>query len=383
MRGDRHGGFQRPGDKRFEFGVKLGAPKNRRPDGSPNLFLIWVEYSAASEQLLYFAKSTDSGTTWSVSRQITFSGQVWYPPDARYSHSMCVEEPYVHVVYNWRASDSDDWEIIYLRSDDLGETWDAPRALTKNASSSLFPDVAARGNYVHVTYQDDWPGNNEIMYKRITNYGAGAVDQTRRLTFSSTSSRYPQIAVSSSGESVSIVYEDIYNFVRNIFYKHIYDSGAGSYETRQLTFGTEHNFHPDVATSGAADPQYVYIVYQANWPGNPEIMYKRLDNFGQLPFNTYTVRLSYSTVDSVAPAIDFDTSNNNVHICYYDTWPGNPDVMYRRLGDFGGDGFLGQRVSWEEGESWSATLTSAGAWAYIAWMDDTSGNSEIYVQYGN
>ena len=363
--------------------LNSGYPKIAGTDGSPNLLIIWMEYLSSSAQYLFFAKSADSGMTWSSPLQLTFTGQVRFPGRPEFSCALCVAEPYLHIVYNWRYNDAEDWDIIYLRSEDLGDTWDAPRLLTFNRSKSISADVAVSGEFVHVTYQDSWPGNYEIMYKRITDNGAGPVDQTRRLTFSSTDSAHPRIAVSYSGEDVHIVYEDIYNFVWNVFYKHIYDSGEGAYDTRQLTFGTEHNLSPDVTTSGAADPQYVYVVYQAIWPGNSEIMYKRLDNFGQVPFNIYTVRLSYSPVDSSFPAIDFDTNENNVHICYHDAWPGNLDVMYRRLGDFGGGAFLGRYVTWGEANSLAATVTSAGVSAFVGWMDDRSGDHDIYVKYGN
>jgi len=39
-------------------------------------------------------------------------------------------------------------------------------------------------------------------------------------------------------------------------------------------------------------------------------------------------------------------------------------------------------VSWGTGDSSSATVGASGAWAYVAWADDTSGNYEIYVKKG-
>jgi hypothetical protein len=119
------------------------------------------------------------------------------------------------------------------------------------------------------------------------------------------------------------------------------------------------------------------------WPGNWDIMYKRLNNYGAAGFATYTARLTYSETESSYPAVDFDSSSNNVHVSYQDVWTGNTDVMYRKLTNFGGAGFSGQRVSWGTGDSANATISSAGASAYIAWMDDSSGNYEILVKYGN
>lgn len=357
-------------------------PKIAGTDGSSNLYIVWTEYVDATEQHLYFAKSTNGGTTWGTPHQLTSGGQIHssYPWSA---YSICIAEPYIHIVYNWRATDSDDWEIAYYRSDDSGATWDLPIQLTNNSSSSLYPDVAARGSYVHVTYEDDYPGNEQVIYKRITNYGAGAIDQNRQLTFPGMFSGKPRIAVSESGEHINIVCVNNYNIHYNIKYMHIYGYGAGTYETCQLTSGATNNWEPDITASTGADGQYVYIVYMGAWPGNWDIMYKRLNNYGAAGFTTYTARLTYSTTESALPAVDFDSSSNNVHVSYHDSWTGNADVMYRKLTNFGGAGFTGQRVSWGTGDSSGSTITSAGASAYIAWMDDSSGNYEIYVKYGN
>jgi hypothetical protein len=357
-------------------------PKIAGADGSPNVYLIWTEYVSATEQRLYFAKSTNSGATWGAPRQLTSGGQI-HSNYAMTAYSICVDAPYIHIVYNWRATDSDDWEICYLRSDDSGGTWDLPIQLTNNSSSSLYPDVAARGSYVHVAYQDDYPGAEQIVYKRITNYGAGAVDKNRQLTSSGGVHNFPKFAVSENGERVSIVYVNNYNLHYNIAYIHIYAYGAGAYESRQLTFAATNNLGPDITTSTGADGQYVYIVYMGGWPGNWDIMYKRLDSYGQAGYTTYTARLTYSTTESDFPAVDFDSSSNNVHIAFFDSWTGNNDVMYRKLPNFGGDGFTGQRVSWGTGESENPAISSAGASAYVAWMDNTSGNYEILVKYGN
>ena len=298
---------------------------------------------------------------------------------------MSVDEPYVHIVFNWRADATDDWEIRYCRSNDCGKTWPVWTQLTNNDTSSLYPDVAARGSYVHVTYQDDWAGNFEVMYKRITNYGAGAVDQTRRLTFSDSDSYLPQIAVSMSGLSVNIVYEDTIDTTLDIFYKHIYSSGAGPYDTRRITFGIyqeDYNSFSDIATSSGTDDQFVYIVYNGHWPGNSEIMYKRLDNWGQGGFIMYSARLTYSSTVSSMAAIAFDSIHNDVHISYLDYWPGNSDVMHRKLPDYGGDGYSAQRISWGSGDSNYSSIASSDVWTFVAWSDNTSGNYEIYFKRG-
>ena len=363
-------------------------PKVAHIPGTSDVFVVWAETDGTNDYL-YFAKSKDYGVTWTTPLQLTLTGQIlehWALSDDT-AFAIAVSDPYIHIVFQWRVNSSDEFEIVYMRSSDLGETignWDVWLPLTNNATPSCNPDVAAAGEYVHVTYDDTWPGTCAIMYKRIAGYGGGAVDLTRRLTFSGLDAHHAKIAVGNGGSCVSIVYEDLYSGMWNLFYKHIEDSGAGAYQSRQLTFNTtDWNGRADIAVGSGTYEQYVYIVYEGSWPGNREIMYKRLDNYGHSPFNTYTARLTYSTSDSYSPFIDFDTSYGNIHVTYYDYWTGNADVMHRVLTGGGGAGFVGQRVSWGSGDSSHSSVAASGQWAYVAWHDNTSGNYEIYVKYGN
>jgi hypothetical protein len=369
-------------------------PKVATIPGTDYVFLIWIE-EVGTDDLLYFSRSTDGGTTWTTPFQLTYAGQIQNPVyvDAanNFGFSLTADDPYLHIVAQYRLNDTQDFEILYIRSPDLGENglnWEFS-TLTNNSTDSLFPDVAAGAGYVHVTYEDSWPGNIEVMYKRIADDGGGAMDQTRRLTFSSGHSTYPKIAVSKDGETVHIVYAEqpLSSGATNIYYKHIDDAGSGPFTTRQITFatnpGTESNSLPDIAASTGSDDQYVYIVYGGFWPGNWDIMYKRLDKYGHSGGSTYTARLTYSGTNSLANSVAFDGSNNIVQIAYYDYWTGNSDVMHRKLTNYGGAGFSGQRVSWGIGDSYCPTIAAVSTGAYIAWSDHTSGNYEIYVKKGS
>ena len=368
-------------------------PKVATIPGTGYVFAVWIE-QVGSDDLLYFSRSTNGGSTWSTPFQLTYSGQIQSPSYSdmanKHAISLAADNPYLHIVAQYRPNDTDDFEILYIRSPDLGENglnWEFS-TLTNNSADSLFPDVAAGGGYVHVAYEDWWPGNIEIMYKRIAGNGGGAVDQTRRLTFSTGYSMYPAIAVSKDGAIVHIVYSEQPEAGGTyLYYKRITGSGEGSYSTRQLTFGadpaTDSATRPDIAVSTGSDDQYVYIVYETIWPGNKEIMYKRLDSYGQSGGSTYTARLTYSSTGSYGPTIAFDGANNIVQVAYYDYWNGLADVYHRKLTSYGGAGFTGQRVSWGIGESSFPAIAAISAGAYIVWMDDTSGNFEILVKKGS
>jgi hypothetical protein len=369
-------------------------PKIVSLPGTSYVFVVWIEVSG-DEDLLYFSRSTDGGASWSTPYQLTPPGQIRSHSGISdndyifdfFNLSMAVQDPIIHIVYQWRPNATSPFRIAYARSTDLGATtfnWSFT-TLTSVTADSIHPDIAVRGEYVHIAYDSNWPGNECIMYKRIAGSGAGAVDQTRRLTFSTTGAYFPRIAVSAAGDIVSIVYEDDVSGAYNILYKNISSSGAGAYSSHQLTFSASGNDFPDIATSAGTPPedQYVYIVYESRSWYPTEMMYKRLDNYGQPGFSVSTARLTYSSGQSRFGSVDFDDANNIVNISYTDTWPGNFDVMHKKFANFGGGGFTSQRVSWGTGDSTHPSIAAIDTGACIAWSDDTSGNYEILVKKGS
>jgi len=71
----------------------------------------------------------------------------------------------LHLV--WDDDTPGNFEIYYKKSTDGGATWTANKRLTWTSSYSWNPSVAvdSSGN-VHVVWEDDTPGNWEIYYKR-------------------------------------------------------------------------------------------------------------------------------------------------------------------------------------------------------------------------
>ena len=359
-------------------------PKVIRLPGAQIVLVTWIEQTPA-QSTIWFAKSLDNGVTWSTPTQETNSGQIlsgnWENDFNCYS--IDYDDSVLHMVYQLRQNENDDFEIVYARSTDLAQSWHIVRTITTNATDSIYPDVAARGEYVHITYQDSWPGNPDIMYKRINDYGMGSTDLSRRLTSSAGDSLYPRIAVSADGTILNVAYEeDVPNKNHQIFLTTIRDNGSGTFFCQQLTWGTDWNGLPDIEPSTGAETEYFYIVYNTLQHGNREIMYKRLDNWCIPPYNTYTVRLTYSDTESYCTSIAFDGTYNNIHITYHDNLPGNNEVYYRKFLDYGGGGYTGTRICWTSGDSINATVASSGAWPHIVWSDSTSGNYEIYWKYG-
>ncbi|MBP1768362.1 MAG: hypothetical protein H6P98_2477, partial [Candidatus Aminicenantes bacterium] len=84
--------------------------------------------------------------------------------------------------------------------------WTANKRLTWTASYTYHPAIVIDPSYyLHVVCDDYTPGNWEIYYKKSTNSGTDWT--TKRLTWSSTGSAYPAIAIDES-QNIQVVYED-------------------------------------------------------------------------------------------------------------------------------------------------------------------------------
>jgi hypothetical protein len=361
--------------------------------GTDKVFAIWTRLDSDLErERVKFSKSTDGGVTWSSPIGLNCTNAWWWDnPNywEMYGAALAVDDPYIHVVMSFSKTLTMEYEIYYRRSVDLGETWEPWVQLSNSSAPSVSPDVVAGGGYVHIVYVAGWPGNWEIMYKRIADNGAGPTDQTRRLTFSSGNSWSPALALSSNGLVVNIVYEDDTSGTSQILYKRLLNSGAGALETRSLTFGSNDKYAPGIVTSSGADDQYVFVVYLETLdPGSYQFqtIYKRLDQFGAAGGNVITARLTSLPTTATSLEIAFDGSTNTVAVICTASLPYENDaVFYKKLADYGGNGFITERVSYGAGRTSYPRVAAADGWAYVIWSDDTLlwGIPDIFFKRGN
>jgi len=90
-------------------------------------------------------------------------------------------------------------EIYYRKSTDGGATWTPAKRLTWTSSGSGSPELAVDpSDNLHIVWQDSTPGNAEIYYENSTD-GGNTWTMSKRLSWTSGQSYGPTIAVDSSG----------------------------------------------------------------------------------------------------------------------------------------------------------------------------------------
>ncbi len=325
------------------------------------------------EQNIYLAykRSTDGGATWEARQNLSTLGSIIHH---NYSYSIAADGPYVHVVMTWFSATG--WNILYRRNTNYGKSgyWGSWRQLTTGSGQFTCPSIALDGEYVHIAYQADWPGNYEIFYKRISNYGVGS-SITRRLTYSATgSSQFSRIAT--SAQYVYIVYQDDWPGDPQIFFKRISSFGTGSITTRRLTNNLIKSEFPDIAAFG----QYVFVCFKNYNPSpvNNEIFSKTLENYGI--GNITTRRLTYAG-NCYHPSIAFDSITDNVQVVYDSQNPGNYEIFWKVIPNFGKGSYSTYRLTYSfPGTSAMPDIEIKGGTTHIVYQDNWPGSNEIFYK---
>jgi Secretion system C-terminal sorting domain/BNR repeat-like domain len=159
---------------------------------------------------VYYKNSTDGGLTWGAETQLTNN------PAGQSDPCLSVSGSVVHVVWHDNRYSTNDYEIFYKRSTDGGMTWGADTRLTNDPNDSEYPTIATSGSLVHVVWDDNRDGNYEIYYKESLDAGLTWGADTR-LTNAFGDSRYAYLGL--SGSVVHIIWDDNRYGNEDIYYK--------------------------------------------------------------------------------------------------------------------------------------------------------------------
>ena len=249
--------------------------------------------------------------------------------------------------------------------------WRTEVQLTNDPGSSLstLNSVAASGNSVYAVWSDNRDANTEIYFKRSTNSGQTWGLDTR-LTNSSGFSLYPSIAV--SGLSVNIVWYDNRDGDYEIYYKRSTDGGTTWGADTRLTVSSGISQDPAINVSGS----FVNVVWQDSRSGSFEIFYKRSTDGGI----SWGIDMPLSNTGGPGAFSPSVSSSGNVVIS---SWQDNRssstgEIYYKRSTDSGLTFGADTRLTNDPGVSTYCTISMIGSIAHLIWLDNRTGQSEIF-----
>jgi BNR repeat-like domain len=169
-------------------------------DSTNHIHIVCEDYITGNEDI-YYTKSTNGGETWSTLKRLT-----WTSAQSTDAAVAIDSGDSIHLVWNDYMSASDD-EIYYRKSTDGGSTWSAAKKITSTSGYSSTPALTIdAGDTIHLVWSDNTPGNWEIYYKKSTD-GGSTWSASQRLTWNSGNSQYPAVATD-SGKTVDVVWQD-------------------------------------------------------------------------------------------------------------------------------------------------------------------------------
>jgi hypothetical protein len=327
-----------------------------------NLHVVWYDYrNDAGTGEIFYKRSVDGGLSWGNDIRLTNDPAVSENP------SIAVSGSVVHVV--WQDKRDGNVEIYCKNSNDGGTNWSADTRLTNDLANSLDPSVAVFGSVVHVVWQDNRDGNYEIYYKSSTNGGSTWGADTRLTNDVGNSSR-PVAAV--SGSNIHVAWNDNRDGNDEIYYKHSTDGGITWSVDKRLTIDPAISQYPTIAVSGAV----VHVVWNDVRDGNYEIYYKNSTD-GGVNWSA-DKRLTNDANGSLHTSVA--VCGSAVHIVWYDNRDKNFEIYYKNSTDAGLTWSIDTRLTNNAANSWFPSVAISSSGVHVLWTEERDGNDEIYYK---
>ena len=209
---------------------------------------------------LNFAKSTNGGSSFGL-KKIT---DICQP----FGMNLKAVGSSVFLVWGDRPSADESPEIFFTKSANSGSKFGGIKNLSNNEGDSSNPQIDVLGSNVYVAWEDNSPGNLDILFKSSWDYGAH-FGKVKKLSNNEGISINPKI--SSSGTAVRIVWQDTTPSNNEIFFRSSADKGNTFGVTKNLSKNEGESINPEVVSGDG----FVHVVWQDGTFESQEILYKR------------------------------------------------------------------------------------------------------------
>lgn len=153
------------GGQTFSTPIRIGQRTNMEAIKlftSPGVIYIQAQNWETEWPDNYFYVSTDGGTTWE--EKLILPGSQVHHPAFAFSGGV------LHMAFSGHLQQPN---IMYSRSDDAGDTWSTPVAVSSGAGShSQLAQIALDDHAIHVAWEDDRSDHFNVLYSRSTDGGS-------------------------------------------------------------------------------------------------------------------------------------------------------------------------------------------------------------------
>jgi hypothetical protein len=252
-------------------------------------------------------------------------------------------------------------------------SWSPTRILTWNSGYSAPSSIITDSNdYVHFVWYDSTRGDFDIYYKKGT-VGGGFIYSTKRLTWTPRASFSACLAVDTN-DVLHLVWKELFSSSSEIYYKKSTDGGSTWSSSVRLTWTTGYSNSPKIAI---ASNDHIHLIWWVS-SSYETLLYKKSTDGG----STWTAakRILWGAVWVEHPSLALDI-NDNIHVTWFGLVSGNYEILYKQSTD-GGTTWSGtKRLTWTAGNSWNPEIsTDTEADIHVFWHDQTPGVAEIFTK---
>ncbi len=128
-----------------------------------DVYAVWMDDTQGNFEIL-FSKSTDGGATFAKPADI--SGN---PQDSGYPQFTVVGN---NVYVTWtNAITSKNYDILFAKSSDGGQTFDTPVNVSNTPGASGWPQISVDSGNVYISWVDNTPGNYDVYIAKSADGG--------------------------------------------------------------------------------------------------------------------------------------------------------------------------------------------------------------------
>ena len=335
---------------------------------SPNdtLHVFWEDYSYGNNEIIS-KTSLDGGENWTSPIRLTWTGASSQSP------SVVVDSgENIHLVYEDFISGKA--EIYYKKGTGKSVAWSAPQRMTWNSGESCYPVISTDpGDLLHLFWQDDTFGNNEIFYKRSINGGLNW-SAPQRLTWTSGDSVLPEVVIDLSS-SIFLFWEESISGNSEIFCKQSQDGGLTWSVPARLSWNSGDSVGPKAVVDING---LIHLTWGDLPPGNAEIFYKKTTDQGITW--TSSRRMTWNNGNSLTPDLGSDP-NGNIYLVWAQLNSDRYELYMNRSSSQGDIWPQLKRITWtEENALHPSLLSDSSSDLHLIWCGDRSGNFELYYK---
>jgi len=180
------------------------------------VYVAWNDKRDYVNDEIYFKRSIDQGDTWKNDTRVTYSENITsYIPD------IAAKDEYVYITWE---EDYYTEGVSFIKSENYGQTWSNITLLTPRKYLGGIPKIDINDNYIHIAFKDGDSEGGDLYYITSTDYGKNW-ENIKKITFNELVLSYVNICVMEN--FLHIVWTDP-GEINSIFYMNNSNFGFGN-----------------------------------------------------------------------------------------------------------------------------------------------------------